>query len=50
MVTGNNNNDVDGNSATVNEVDDYGDGVTRNVDDDDDDGDNDDDGDGATKG
>jgi hypothetical protein len=46
MATGDDDNDVDGDSATGNKVDDDGDGATGDYNDDDDDGNNNDDGDG----
>ena len=39
MVTGDDDNNINGNGATGNEVDDDGDGATGNANDDDDDGD-----------
>ncbi len=46
MAMGDDDNDVDGNGAMGNEVDDDGDGKTGNDNDDEDDGNNADDGDG----
>ena len=46
MATGNDDNDVDGDGATGNKVDDDGDGVTGDDNEDDNDGNNDDNRDG----